>query len=88
MQFRSWNLVQEAVSEAVLSNIVNARSSHEKNLQASLACFCMEAMVISICVHNFSPKKLVPENKTFMKIGSTIKGRHHRSDLAVGEDSS
>lgn len=81
-------MVQEVVPEAVLNNTINTGSSHEKNPQASLACFCMEAMVISICVHIFSPKKLVPENKSFMKIGSTIKGRHHRSDLAVGEDSS
>lgn len=88
MHFKSWNLVQEVVSEAVLNNIVNTDSSHEKNLQASLACFSMEAMVISICVHIFSPKKLIPENRSFTETGSTIKGRDHRSNLAVGEDSS
>lgn len=58
--FKSWNLVQEVVSEAVLNYIVNTDSSCKKNLQASLACFSMEATVISVCVHIFSQKKTGP----------------------------
>lgn len=73
MHFRSWNLVQEVVSEAVHNNNVNTGSSHEKNPQASLACLCMEAMVISIRVHIFSPKKLVLEK--FYENGQHNKGK-------------
>lgn len=86
MHLRSWSLVQEVVSEGILNNIVNTGSSHEKNLQASLPCFWMETMVISMCVHIFSPKKNWSQRISFMKIGSTIKGRHHLSDWIVGED--
>lgn len=43
-------------------------------------------MVISMCVHIFSPPKNWSQRRSFMKIGSTIKGRHHLSDWVVGED--
>lgn len=86
MHLRSWSLVQEVVSGGILNNIVNIGSSHEKNLQASLLCFWMETMVISMCVHILSPPKNWSQRRSFMKIGSTIKGRHHLSDWVVGED--
>lgn len=86
--FKPWNLVQEVVSEALLNNVVDTDYSHEKNPQASLACFCMEAVVIQYVCISSHPKKLVPENRSFVKTGSTIKGGDHRSNLVVGEDSS
>ena len=92
--FRSWSLVQQIVWREIFNYIVSTGSSHEKNLQASSAWFCMAAMAISMCVHVFSLKnKQTNKQKNwsqrirFMKIGNTINGGHHVSDWTAGEDS-
>lgn len=82
--FKSWNLVQEVVSEALVNNIVNTDYSHEKNPQASLACFCMEAMVISICVHIFSPKKTGPREWKFHENRQHNKGKGPQEQPGCG----
>lgn len=82
-------MVQEVVSEALLNNVANTDYSHEKKSAGIFSLLLYGSSgYFNMCTYLSHPKKLVPENRSFMKIGSTIKGKDHRSNLAVGEDSS